>query len=563
VTSASQVNEAKPHTPVYTMHKYFARRPWNIFNDLISKYSSPGEVILDPFCGGGVTIVESLKLKRRAIGIDVNPLATYVTEMECKPLDLQKFRDARLVLDRTIAKEISPLYATRCRNCDSPSIADWIEWDEKAGHMRRISYDCPKCGSREGLATKEDEANATKIAEDFHATVRTRGLWYPLTRIPSGDKTDSLLSRDINSFSQLFTPRNLLALSQLRASIDQIEDSQAREFMGLAFSSSLKWTSRQSHLRGDIVEGWAMHAYWIYPKSLEINVWNTFKRRTLAILRGKEYSTQNLGTDVKLGRDFNEFTNNQANCLILTTSCSQIPLPDNSVDTIVTDPPYGGNVNYAELSDYWQVWLNKGEIIPKNNEIIINKTQGKGRKEYEELLSAVLKESYRVLKPERYLVSTFNSKDVRIVASFVTAASRANFNLLPDGFTFQKPIRSYNTTFHAMQIGAFVGDFIFTFQKNQHQPPQSDSVIRLDDLKSLLTSLVSESVKGQLTEPQLREKSYGLLIPFLSTTARSDLQSCHEATEFFESEIREHELHFRQLRKRIVRNRKRTFRKRR
>ncbi|HUK50749.1 MAG TPA: hypothetical protein VLV18_06915, partial [Terriglobales bacterium] len=206
---------------------------------------------------------------------------------------------------------------------------------------------------------------------------------------------------------------------------------------------------------------------------------------------------------------------------------------------------------------------NKGEIIPKNNEIIINKTQGKGRKEYEELLSAVLKESYRVLKPERYLVSTFNSKDVRIVASFVTAASRANFNLLPDGFTFQKPIRSYNTTFHAMQIGAFVGDFIFTFQKNQHQPSQSDSVIRLDDLKSLLTSLVSESVKGQLTEPQLREKSYGLLIPFLSTTARSDLQSCHEATEFFESEIREHELHFRQLRKRIVRNRKRTFRKRR
>ena len=43
---------AKPHTPVYKMHRCFARRPWSVFRELIQHYSNPGSVILDPFCGG-------------------------------------------------------------------------------------------------------------------------------------------------------------------------------------------------------------------------------------------------------------------------------------------------------------------------------------------------------------------------------------------------------------------------------------------------------------------------------------------------------------------------------
>lgn len=44
---------------------------------------------------------------------------------------------------------------------------------------------------------------------------------------------------------------------------------------------------------GDIIEGWAMHAYWIYPKSLELNVWEIFTRRCKAVVKGKRYSTFN------------------------------------------------------------------------------------------------------------------------------------------------------------------------------------------------------------------------------------------------------------------------------
>ena len=76
------------------MHKYFARRPWNVFRELISHYTSPGEIVLDPFCGGGVTVVEALKLGRKVIGVDVNPLATYVTSMEVRPVDIEVLEQA-------------------------------------------------------------------------------------------------------------------------------------------------------------------------------------------------------------------------------------------------------------------------------------------------------------------------------------------------------------------------------------------------------------------------------------------------------------------------------------
>jgi SAM-dependent methyltransferase len=301
-----------------------------------------------------------------------------------------------------------------------------------------------------------------------------------------------------------------------------------------------------------------MHAYWVYPKSLEINVWNTFRRRAQAILRGKKYSNEQIGRFYTPARNFNELVTGNASCLILNQNSTKLPFPENSVDTIITDPPYGGNVNYAELSDYWHTWLSEGKTIDKNSEVIINKTQGKGVEEYELLLSAVLKECYRVLKPGRCLVSTFNSRDIRVVASFITGAAKAGFTLHPDGLLYQDPIRSYTTTFHAMQIGAFVGDFVFTFVKEKTRLV-ADSGRSLVGLKETLAELVAGAVAGEITEPQLSEQTYRSLIPFLAANARVDPVACKEAIDFFEAKMKEREQYFGQLRRRIVAKRKRKF----
>ena len=48
-------------------HPYFTRRAWNVVQEYIRTFSQPGDIILDPFGGSGVTAVESLVLRRQAI----------------------------------------------------------------------------------------------------------------------------------------------------------------------------------------------------------------------------------------------------------------------------------------------------------------------------------------------------------------------------------------------------------------------------------------------------------------------------------------------------------------
>jgi len=508
--------------------------------------------------------VEALKLRRKAIGVDVNPIATYVTSMECAPADLQEYRSLFNQLTDRVGNELASLYRTDCTRCRSGAVADWLEWNEKTKRIVRIKYNCSTCGQSEKVPTVSDYRLVTRISRRFDAVVKERDLWFPLTRIPRGDKTDYLLAHKLVTFHQLFTRRNLLALSILHKEIFKFARSPARDLLSFTFSGSLKWASRQSHLRGAIVEGWAMHAYWIYPRSLEINVWNIFKRRFAAVQKGKQYSNDQIGNFARFANDFNQLANGDATYLMLTRSSTDLLIPDNSVDAVITDPPYGGNVNYAELADFWYIWLNEdGNLIEKKDEAIINRWQGKSLEDYERLLKGAFDECYRVLKPDRDFVSTFNSKDFRVVNSFITSAVKAGFTLDPKDVLYQHPIRPYMTTFHAMQIGAFVGDFVFRFKRRTREYiPPTDDAQELDNLKVAISQMVDLSAKRGRPEPTIREKAYALLIPFLAKHALTREASCRDAANFFESKVKAYESYFKNTRKKLTETRKRTFRKR-
>ena len=56
---------ANEHPPVINMHRYFAKRPSDVFENLINHYSNKNDIILDPFIGGGITAVKALENKRK------------------------------------------------------------------------------------------------------------------------------------------------------------------------------------------------------------------------------------------------------------------------------------------------------------------------------------------------------------------------------------------------------------------------------------------------------------------------------------------------------------------
>ena len=82
---------AKTGYLTHNLHPYPAKFIPQIPNALIQELSSVGETIGDIFCGSGTTLLEALQLKRNAVGIDANPLATVISRAKTTPLEDSEF----------------------------------------------------------------------------------------------------------------------------------------------------------------------------------------------------------------------------------------------------------------------------------------------------------------------------------------------------------------------------------------------------------------------------------------------------------------------------------------
>src|SRR5262249_42006619 len=92
---------------------------------------------------------------------------------------------------------------------------------------------------------------------------------------------------------------------------------------------------------------------------------------------------------------------------------SRLPLPDQSVDLVITDPPYFDNVHYSELADFFYCWLKLGlkddeEAFQALSSRNAREVQGKDVVSFGQLLGEVYKECSRVLKPDGVMAFTFH-----------------------------------------------------------------------------------------------------------------------------------------------------------
>lgn len=108
-------------------------------------------------------------------------------------------------------------------------------------------------------------------------------------------------------------------------------------------------------------------------------------------------------------------------------SATKHPLPDDSAQLVVTDPPYYFSVQYADLADYFYVWLRRSlgatypdlfatPLIEKQDEIIVQSPghvtakSGKNSNFYEERMRAAMAEARRVVAPDGIGVIVFAHK---------------------------------------------------------------------------------------------------------------------------------------------------------
>jgi putative DNA methylase len=121
--------------------------------ELIAKYCKD-KIILDPFMGGGTTVVEALRLGCKVIGLDVNPVAWFITKKSVEPVNLNKLQEAFKRLERTVAPEILRWYRTQCPKGHEADVM-YVFWVK--------TVECSSCGKKTRLfnsfriATKKGE----------------------------------------------------------------------------------------------------------------------------------------------------------------------------------------------------------------------------------------------------------------------------------------------------------------------------------------------------------------------------------------------------------------------
>lgn len=547
---------SKAHTAPYKIHKYFARRPYNLFEYLIQEYTSEGDLVLDPFMGGGVTVYESVKLGRRAVGLDYNPLSEFIVDSMLQ----NKFPDKFLEATKEIEGKLCLVYEKYFQ--EKSGVPDWYDltFEVNCNHCGKITdlsnknmiktalYKCLKCGKsvvphkcfRLGTKYISYVKNGVSNPKSTISKKHKDGLLFLKKNIVKEDldtvnseipmdwdrqSEDKLFNKGIVYFSDFFTEKNLYLNLYLKKIIDSYRlDTQLHRSLRLILSSSLRDTGIMAFTsdgwQGGKPATWSKHAFWIPSQFCELNILDAFKRAKKRYISAIDFN-KNSDFVSRRFRSVSGVKKSVRGYFVAQGDSGAAKLPSSSFDFILTDPPYGSNVQYRELSSYWNIWnkdLYSFELNVNPKEAVVNRklksSTSKDYENYELLLGKVFLNCFNSLKMNGLMAMTFNNKDLRSWVSLIKSVFDAGFVIREDLIFFQSGVKNYKQTAHTKSDGTFYGDFVLFFQKvsnSNSKRKQKHSICLKEKIKKEVSILNRDERIG--TEYYL--EMYKIILPLI------------------------------------------------
>ncbi len=462
------------NSAIYNAHSYHTKVPPEGIVPYILHYTQPGDLVLDPFCGSGMTGVAAMMCAqppkgvivpagaklgtRKAILNDLSPAACHIAYNYTHPVDAQALKAEFKRIMEELQPEFDWLYGTTCGKCKGPATIQYTIWSD--------IFECFRCSRRFALWDVAVDTEFNKVNENFHCPnpqcsvvgrkdqhklvdsqpmtisyrceqCRPNRLDRPIieediarfekiksTPIPYWVPNDPLdlgremlrhggLKAGVKTISDFYTHRNLYALGLVWHRINKASP-ELISTLRFAFTAILGVASRRNRWPQFATLGTG--TLYVGSISIEMNILSQLKRRIRAIeaLNGVLISDR---ADSKI--------------FITQGSARALALKENSIDYIFTDPPFGSNIFYADGSLTWESWL--GEFTYEKEEIVVNDRRQNGPfktvSDYGQLMACAFAEMHRLLKPGRWASVVFSNSDDLVWQVIREGAAAAGFDL--------------------------------------------------------------------------------------------------------------------------------------
>jgi putative DNA methylase len=339
-----------------------------------------------------------------------------------------------------------------CLVCHTSVQDDYVKAEAQAGRMgHRLVAVVTTRGRGQGrtyrLATDQDRAAFHNAEAALHNLTQTPSPWaFGLSWIPDepmDQKNPNIVSGrgyGFRQWGQLFNPRQLLALCTFGKWVREAHRRILQETNDPDFAKAV--ATYLAFILDALPNRNCLLSAWGAPVEKMLNVfaghhlhmtWDYAEANPLAEGTGTWQNFHDLS--VKVVEHISKI--NQCGKAYLG-SAAALPFPDKHFDAVVIDPPYADNVPYADLADFFYVWLRRvvGDLYPeafptpltpKEEEAVVNPARFGGKKHgeqiahkhYQRLMQQAFAEIYRVLKPDGMAVVMFTHRSTEAWESLI------------------------------------------------------------------------------------------------------------------------------------------------